>query len=112
MFNSTEVYDWSLDVEHNGQFRDDAGHISEDPDSDIENLRNKNIRSSAGNLTINIGIQTDPIGKEALRQERWIRMRKSRNNPAGWDPAQFLREDPPVRDSDPEEEVRIFSDIK
>ena len=105
MFNSSEPYDWSLDVEHNGRFRDDAGHVSEDPDSDVDNKINKNIRSSAGNLTISIGIQTDAVGKDALRQERWIRMMKCRNNPAGWDADEFLRDDPPVPLSDPEEIV-------
>ena len=77
--------------------------MSEDPDTDVENKINKNIRSSAGNLTINIGVQTDPIGKDLLRQERWIRMYRARNNPAGWDAEKFLRDDPPIRDSDPEE---------
>ena len=36
-------------------------------------------------------------------------MRKARNNPAGWDPAQFLKDDPPIEDDEPmqdEEPIR------
>ena len=93
-------YDWSMEVEHYGRFVSDFGHVSEEEDTDLENEVTKKIMNSAGNPRRHVASQTDAIGKDALRNQRWRRFMQNRNNPKGWDPIRFAIVDPAIVDTE------------
>ena len=61
-------YNWSLDLEHLERYRSDMSHVSDDADSDVDNLINEKILSSSGNYMVSVAVQTDPVGDNVRRQ--------------------------------------------